>query len=185
MKITKYINNENICTLYIDNVRKNGKVDNCIDSIKRFIDKEEFYFVLYRIDGINLKVKESKQYEIDIGEYLRKLEYLEIFKNYNSKSLANGILHAVGKMKTTNDTYQILPKMFDYYLDTVIFKPKIPYKEFSDKVMTNSMKSLSYYIEEGISDIGFAHVDSGDFMICFNKEVYNENEIIKIFCNYI
>ncbi len=177
MKISKYKTNK-ICNLYIENVRKNKKIINCINIIKRFINTEEFYFTLYRVDGINLTENEFLEYSNDIKKYFSNNENIEIFKG-KKDSFPKNILSACGKLYITTETIGILPKIFDYFLETTIMIPKTTYEKFNQFFIDNSMSRLELFIEKNICDIAFAYVDSGDFIICFNSEVYEEEYVIE------
>lgn len=179
MKINIYAQNDTTCTLYIDNVKRNNKIKECLEIIKYFINEDEFYFSLYRVDGLNISKNQFTEYHNTIEEFFKEHVNLEIIKKDDRRQSINGILAAMGKMLNNNETYEILPMIFDYFLNTIIYKPKQNYERFKQIFKENSMQGLHYYIEKGVFDISFAYVDSGDFMICFNKNIYEEKEIIK------
>ena len=179
MEIDRYLQYNNVCTLYISNIRRNKKVNNCINLMKKYIDDREIYFEIYMVDCINLNTKEFEEANNLVSQYLEKYTLIEIKKKSSArKTLANQIISAFGKIQIDNNMYEILPKIFDYYLETSIFKPKVSYEIFSNEMRKDKMEELSYYINKGYSDLSFAYVDSGDFIICFNTEVYNEDKLI-------
>jgi hypothetical protein len=177
--IKEFYRTNNTCTLYLANVRRNDKIRNCLNLINNYIKDRKAFFELYRVDGFNLTNEEIEVYTEEIGDYFNKLECFDVLIKQNGLSLAEGILTAVGKLSENNDIYGMLPKIFDYYLETTLYQSElISFDDFKQFVLDNPMKGMEYYIENGISNIAFAHVDSGDFMVCFNTNVYNKTDVI-------
>ncbi|MCL2860675.1 MAG: hypothetical protein FWF46_09115 [Oscillospiraceae bacterium] len=178
--IDNYTEKNNICTLYIGNIRKNNKVINSLNIIDKFVKNTGVYFSIYRVDGMNLSRKEATIYRKVLNNYFENLKEFEIFKRGKQKSLANSILEAIGKLSENNEIYTILPRIFDYYLETSIYKLKHNnFGYFKNIYNEKPMKNLEYYVEKGYSDIAFAHVDSGDFIICFDSNIYEKDSTVE------
>lgn len=180
MKVEKYSQTRNTCTLYVRDIRKRNKINNCLDIIKRFIS-EKFYITLYRVDGVNLTDDEIVVYGKEIEKYFESNMHLEIIDGCKNSSSIIEFNSAVGQIEIRDNIKNILPKIFDYYLETIIVKPKTEFEVFKEiYAKNNSMMGLYKYIEEGLTDILFAYVDSGDFMICFNTSIYDEKVIANL-----
>lgn len=155
-------------TITIDNVRFQEKFpENTKQIMKEFIDDSELFLGFYRIDGIHLTSPKEKELKKEIPAFFQK--YGEI-KNQNEYL-------TIAKTKENDRIYHLLPSIFDYYLDTILFNPKISWELFEEFHINYLAHSLDDYIFNNIADILFLYFDSGDFSICFNPEKYEHKEI--------
>ena len=168
--IDEYINNDMIYTIILNNIRccKDG-VKKINDIIVEFSNEDEFFIGTYKMDGFNLTNKEIVSYHSYIEEYfnhiapdsIKKPLHVEIDKELN-----------VYRVFNNNNFHNILNKLFEYYLETVIFCPKISWNQFVCKYKDYMKNGTRDYIQQGYTDIIFSYIDSGDFCITFNSNVY-------------
>lgn len=108
------------------------------------------------------------KYSFEISNYYKYFgEYCQIEKNHNK--------HELAACHVPNDSnfYEIIDKIFHYYLETILFCPKISWNVFLHSYKDYMKFGVKDYILNGYTDILFSYVDSGDFSISFNSEIYD------------
>lgn len=79
----------------------------------------------------------------------------------------------------SDGTYEMLPKIFHYYLETIYFCPKIDWSTFAESYIDYMKHSTKDFVLNGFTDFLFAYVDSGDFSIEFDKNRYDKDLIYR------
>lgn len=157
--------------------------------IKVFATGTEFFFGHYKIDGIHLSKEEMLRYSIEIPSYFDLHgEYHIIDKHIknNTKTVRDNRDLIVCRTSNEDDIYNIIDKLFHYYLETTFFCPKISWETFVNLYKDYINKGTNDYVLKGYADFLFSYVDSGDFCITFDPEVYDHQvireKIDEIFC---
>ena len=183
--ISECYENKDSCNIYIYNIGK--AMEKIIEIIKEFANEEEFFIGHFRTDGVNLKEKEFVSFSKEIPEYYKingRYELLNVKIEKKSKIKVYNNYLAVGSLPVNNATFEILPKLFNFYLDTILFCPKVKWKEFVQSYSNYINRGASNYIMNGATDFLFCYHDSGDLLITFNSKIYNKKivyeKIIKI-----
>lgn len=161
MYIKEHEYSKSIYEIRIENIRKNSKCFLIVEKIlNKLLNKKEIYFGFYRTDGINIPNGHFKHYKRSINNF---------FDEYGEFKEINEYL-SVAKIESNSALCEILPIVLDYYLDIIIFDPKI---EWSKYVIYHS-KYMEHnnidYILNGYADILFSYSDSSDFSIIFSTE---------------
>lgn len=164
----------NVCNYYIENVYfiNNGYL-RCINVMKEFLKSNKIYFMFFRNDGINLSGDEVPK-EI-LNKYVKDNGKIDtIYKNYNYFGYINNL----------DTTWDLIPDMAKYYLETTFCASSKKYEEFKDLYSKNQLERKEFFINNGVSDIMFSFVDSGDFCISFNTNKYAVDDIEDILTKY-
>ncbi len=168
-----------ICTICITNIGMlPDKIQKCIYITKHFTKGNEFFFGHYRTDGINLTNKERAEYGKEISEYFvknGKYEPIPIYveKRKRLKRLEDYI--TVGFLPVSDGMYELLPKLFRYYLETIYFCPKVEWGVFVESFRNYIQHGTKDYVVNGFTDFLFTYGDSGDFSISFNRDIVNKD----------
>ena len=133
--------------------------------LKYFFDESELFFELYRTDGINLTFEKEAELKKEIPVF---------FKEHGDFQELNEYL-TIAKIKV--DNYSFIPSIFDYYLETTILIPKVRWEFFEHYVSNYHNHSYEAIVINHFADVVFGYYDSGDFLICFNPQIYNSCEI--------
>lgn len=158
------------------------------DIIRHFAAGDEIFFGHYRTDGMNITREDFKKYGVEIPEYFKlNGRYDKIIIGEEKRFLfftSQPWSLTVCSAPATNETYEIMDKIFHYYLETTVFFPKTDWKTFVSEY-SNYMENASRdYVSKGHTDFLFAYFDSGDFSITFDSKVYDpeaiKNEIFEI-----
>ena len=165
------------------NTSKTDFMIKIVEIIKNFANGEEMFFGHYRLDGINLTVDEWNQYSREIPEYFKS------FGRY--ESITETVVKKNGKIKTYSghlitssspinaSTFEIIPKVFHYYLETTCFCPKINWKIFTESYQNYMKDGVKDYIMSDYTNFLFSYSDSGKFSISFNPNINNPDIVYK------
>lgn len=154
----------------LENIRLENNGFKIIQAIvKHFINSNEIFFGFYRTDGVNISNSQFKEYQKTIQKY---------FDTHGNSTVLNEYL-IVAKIKMNNDVYNILPLLFDYYLETSIFLSTKEFDSFTGYYSEYMKHRQTDYITDGYADLIFSYFDSGDFSISFNSNIYDPKIIIK------
>lgn len=77
---------------------------------------------------------------------------------------------SVARITLNDQGLDLLPQIFDYYLETIMFKPKTDWATFQQYYRHYLDHRLENYILDNLAGMLFCYLDSGDFMICFDSE---------------
>ena len=165
------MNNWGSYDIVINNIRFDQnlfpKVNNII---KHFAKGKELFLGYYRLDGTNITKSEMLKYNVEIPMYFENhTECHQIISTSNIRD------HNFGVCQISNNKkfYEMIDKIFDYYLETTLFCPRISWETFVslyEKYLENGVKD---YVLNGYTDFVLSYIDSGDFSITFDPEVYN------------
>lgn len=161
---------KNIHMITFDNIIKdNNAVCYIKHAIKSFLLGSEIFMGHYRLDGFNLTPHKIKKYSVEIPEYFKyngEILYLKTFKKPG-----DGL--TICRCKNQSFFYDELEKILDFYLETILFCPKLSWFDFAN-FHKNYMNITAFdYILNGFADILFLYNDSGDFSVLFNLDVYS------------
>jgi len=146
-----------------------------------FAHGAEFFFGHYRTDGMHLTNEEYIRYEKEIPAYFQKngrCNPLSVYIQKRRKVKEITGLLTVGSVPVNDETYEILPKVFHYYLETIFFCPKINWETFVQSYRDYMEHGTRDYVLNGYTDFLFAYIDSGDFSISFDPKVYNPKTML-------
>lgn len=187
--IIKMKKNENgSCSIWINNAILYPNIfDKISRIIARFTDGEELYFGHYKKDGVNISCSEFKQYGTEIEVFFRTNgRYYPI----EEKFLKKGKWHVRQELTVCSASnegiiYDMLEKIFHYYLETVLFSPKIEWNTFVNLYKNYMHISVSDYVVNGYTDFVFLYLDSGDFCITFDSKKYDAQIVKEIILEII
>lgn len=147
-----------------------------IKLLKHFVKGKEVFFGFYRTDGINLTNEEWLKYDKEIPEYFQKYgryePLVETVEKRGKIKIYSGYL-TVGSLPVNEETFEMLPKVFHCYLETILFCPKIDWDTFVQSYRDYMKHGASEYIMDGYADFLFTYADSGVFSISFDTNVYD------------
>ncbi len=168
MTIEEYKNSLGAHTIIINNARyQRDFIDIIQKLIREFMVEEELFFGFYRTDGINLTLKQQEE---------QKNKIPELFQKYGELQTINEYLTVARLEKRNYNRGMILP-IFDYYLETILFNPKVDWKTFKQYYSDYQNHRVEDIIINQFAEILFFYFDSGDFLICFNPAIYNPGRI--------
>ena len=158
----------NVCTIIINNVRFHKNYIKMIDEIiKMYLNDEEVFFGFFRTDGMNLSSEQQRLLNETIptffqnnGEIQRLNDYLTVAKT-KGNALCNGILTS----------------LFDYYLETMIFHPKVDWEIFKHYHNCYLEHRIENIILSHFTELLLYYFDSGDIAICFDSQIYSKENI--------
>jgi len=183
MNIRKHVYANNIIEICASGI---GQTENallcCNEIVKHFFVGNEFFFSMYREDGFNLTLEELIKFRIQIPDYFQEHGQIEsVYKIDNDSQIKHfdSRIHLIGRLPATEDTYEMLPVISKYYLETLLFSPMINWDMYKELYIKNSGESAEYYIRSNYADMMFAFVDSGDFKIVFNSSVHDESIVYR------
>lgn len=169
VSIVEDVNSAGIYTILIDNARFHDRFrDNIKDLLYHYLNDGEVFFGFCRSDGTNLKSNQYKELKNVIPDFFKKHGNLHVINEYLS----------AGRLDSCK--YDIIPLIFDYYLETLLFNPKSAWESFLKYYSDYQSIRLEDIILNNYADILFYYFDSGDLEICFNIENYNLKEIKSI-----
>lgn len=168
MTIEEYKNTSGAYTIIINNARYQEGFLNAIEKIiKAFWVDKEVFFGFCRTDGVNLTLEQQKELENKIPAFFQKNGDLQNLSEYL----------AVARIKLNNYWYNYIPLIFDYYLETMIFNPKIDWEIFKQYHSNYQEHRLDEIILNHFAEVLFYYFDSGDFLICFNPQMYSPRKV--------
>ena len=169
MTIIEYEKYIGTYTIVLNNARSCNNIFKIIEEIIRmFINSEELFFGFYRVDGVYLTSKQIKRYSKEIPAFFQT-------SGCNIKRIDDHLM--IAKTMVNEKVYKMLPQIFNYFLETIVFSPKVSWETF-EEYYSHYMKNRNEdYIINGFADILFSYFDSEDFMICFNSMKYDSNEV--------
>lgn len=177
MTINEYRNANGAHTIFIDNIGLCPDMLPKINSlIKSFTNGHELFFGHYKTDGMNISNKELLLYSADIPKYFTKYGVYQkiVAKNKKILTLFSPPQELIVCRAPNNEnTYKILSKVFHYYLETIIFCPKIDWETFVDSYARYMNNVTRDYVLDGYTDFLFSYIDSGDFSITFDPKRFN------------
>ena len=170
---TKFNYPNEVCSVTLNNIGQHpelmSKIPVIIDS---FTPKSELFIGSYKRDGFLLTDAQIEQFSIDIPKYFKKFGEVKqmdlIDRQSNPNKLVGGLY--VFRAPVSEKTYHTLNKVFMYFLETIVFSPKINWNTFVDSYREYTKYGTRNYIQKGYADFMFSFVDSGDFTISFKEE---------------
>ena len=148
-------------------LKEEKELNTCNNIIKHFSKGKELLFEFYREDGINLTEDEFLKYKKEIPEYFKK----------HGKILVIDDIRTIACLPINERIYEIFPKIFNYYLETSFFVPRIDWESFVHQYHENVKNRKLNFIENNYTDVILRYVDSGIFMIEFNFNVYDKDKL--------
>lgn len=128
----------------------------------------------------NFKIKKIEVDRIERNFQHRKLEdKIEVFfRNHGNIKELNEYL-TVAKVRMDSQTCNMLTLFFDYYLETILFNPKVDLNTFAGFHLNYQKHRFEDLILNHYTDMLFLYFDSGDFLVCFDSLVYDCERIKK------
>ncbi len=157
-----------VYTVTVNNIRRHKHYERIVGEILRhFLTDGELFFSLFRTDGSNITSAQEKESQRQIPQFFKENGSLIQINEYLSTAIA----------AISNSVYDFIPSIFDYYLETTVFKPKLSIREFGAYCSDYLNHNLCDIILKNFADILFFYFDSGDFSICFNPQKYTPTEV--------
>lgn len=169
--IEEYENNSGAHTIIINNARYQKGFFNIIEKIiKYFLVDDEVFFGFCRTDGVNLTLEQQIKLKNEIPAFFQKSGDMQSLNEYLT----------VARIDSNNNEYSFIPSIFDYYLETTMFNPKIDWEAFKQYHSNYQDHRFDDIILNHFAELLFYYFDSGDFLICFNPQKYNPKEVKSI-----
>lgn len=181
VNISEFVYPNGVCSVDVDNIGHNGNlITKCIDITKRYAQGDTFFFGHYRVDGTNLTVEDQLRYAKEIPDYFQTNgRYEPLTETVQKKKKVkhySGYL-TVGSLPVNDETYNMLPKIFNYYLETIYFCPRIDWMTFKDDYQNYMAHGTRDYVLNGFTDFLFVYRDSGDFAVEFSQSLYDKGAV--------
>lgn len=168
MTIEEYKNTSGAHTIIINNARYQEGFANAVEKIiKAFLLDKEVFFGFCRTDGMNLTLEQQKELKNEIPAFFQKIGDLQNLSEYLT----------VARIKLNNYSYSYIPLVFDYYLETIMFNPKVDWEIFKQHYSNYQEHRFDEIILNSFAEVLFYYFDSGDFLICFNPKTYSPREV--------
>ena len=183
MKITKKTVNN---IVYLDLLEiwdlYNNSISECMKIINHFTDNTNLFLYLYREYGSDMNDIEIQNNRISIPKYFSVNGRFQTEHYYNNKTISDSTLCAIGCLPNDEHTFDIIPKICDYYLETLIFEPnnQFSWEDFSNLFRNHALdRNIEILLNNNCSNIIFSKVDDGDFSIIFNNAKIDENRVLE------
>ena len=177
IRINEYRNSNGTFSIFINNIGLHQEMFPKIASIiKEFSNGSELFFGHYKTDGINISKKEFVLYSEEIPTYFATHGTYQkvIMRNKQTpKFLFSPQELVVCRAPNDQETYKMMSRIFHYYLETILFCPKIDWETFVNSYGRHTNNSTKDYVINGFTDFLFSYVDSGDFSITFNPSKFH------------
>lgn len=180
--IRETVNINGSCSIWIDNARLYPNIFCKINQIIRlFAAGTELYFGHYKVDGVNISNAEFKQYGMEISAYFEKCgKYHPIVESFLKRGkICSRQELTVCCAPNSEETYKMIKKIFHYYLETILFSPKVKWDTFVHSYSNYMSLVTSDYVLDGYTDFLFSYVDSGDFSVTFDPKLYEPKIILE------
>lgn len=181
LKLRKNNGVDGAYNILIDNIGLRPEtMKKCVIITKHFTKGNEFFFGFFRTDGFNLTNEQFQRYDKEIPDYLSENGRYETLTNTIQEKHKIKVIsgyQSVASLPVNDMTYEMLPKFFHYHLETNFFCPKIEWETFVKSYHDYMKHGCSSYIMNDFTDFLFSYVDSGDFSISFNPNLYDKNVI--------
>lgn len=166
--IEDYKNTSDVHTIIVNNARYKKGFSEIIEKVIRvFLVNEEVFFGFCRTDGMNLKVEQQNMLKNEIPAIINKNGEMEILSDFLT----------VARVKSYDDVRSFIPLIFDYYLETMLFNPKVDWSVFKQYHYNYQKHRIADIILSDFAEILFYYFDSGDFLVCFNSRLYNPKAV--------
>ena len=153
-----------VCTLTVENARCLSAYPERIERVLRaFGDGEELFFGFYRTDGMHLSSQRQRELETEISAFFRKSGEMRKISEYLS----------VARSELNDRVYARIPEIFDYYLETTLFVPRMTWETFQQFHVDYQGHRLEDMILKHFADLLFCYADSGDFSVCFDPQAHD------------
>ena len=110
-----YIDLLEIWDLYIDSINE------CMNIITHFTNNRNLFLYLYREYGSDMDI-EIQNSRISIPKYFSTNGKFQTEHYYNNKIISDSILCTIGCLPNDEHTFNFIPKICNYYLETLIFE---------------------------------------------------------------
>ena len=168
--IEEYNSASGAYTVIINNARYQKNYPDAIEKIiKAFLDDKEVFLGFCRTDGVNLKKEQQERLKNEIPAFFRK--------NGDFKKISEYL--TVARIKLNDCSYSYIPSVFDYYLETVMFNSKVNWEIFKQYYSDYQKHRFDEIILNHFTEMLFYYFDSGDFLICFDPEIYSPQKVRK------
>ena len=176
MFIREYEHSNNSYEIRIDNIRLETQCFLVIEKIvQKFLNKRELFFGFYRVDGINIPHRHFKLYKNMIKDFFSQYGELKEMNEYLS----------IAKVKSCDLLPKILPFVFDYYLEIILFNPKINWNHYATYYLNFIEHTNADYIINDYAEFLFSYSDSSDFSVYFNQKKHSKENIKRIIIEVI
>ena len=167
--ITEIDGSNNVCTIIINNVRFHKNYFIIVkEIISEFLNDEDVFFGFYRTDCMNLSSEQQRILNKVIPTFFHNNGEIQRLNEYLT----------VARTKFNKLNKSIIPSVFDYYLETIIFNPKVDWVIFKDCYNRYFEHRFENYILSHYAELLLFYFDSGDISICFDSHIYAK-EIIR------
>lgn len=102
---------------------------------------------------------------------------LSAYQDINGEIIKLNNYLSVAKTKLNASFYEVLPYVFDYYLDIVLFNPKIDWETFVNYHFQYMDHNHAGYIISDFTEFLFSYFDSSDFSVSFNSVNYFSEDV--------
>lgn len=168
LTIKEYKNIYGVHTIIVNNARCQKDFCGIIEKIiEEFLTDREVFFGLCRTDGINLSSEQQRNLKNEIPAFFQKNGEMQNLSEYLT----------VAKIESNNYDRNFILAIFDYYLETLMFNPKVDWHIFKQYYSDYQEHRFEDFILNHYADILLYYFDSGDFLICFDSQKYNSSEI--------
>ena len=157
-----------VCTLTVENARCLDAYPERIERILRaFLDGRELFFGFYRTDGMHLSPQRQRELETEIPAFFREPGEMRRISEYLS----------VARSELNDRVYARIPEIFDYYLETTLFVPRMNWETFQQFHADYQEHRLEDMILDHFADLLFCYADSGDFSVCFDPQAHDREKV--------
>lgn len=160
-----------VYTVTVNNIRRHKRYARIVGEILRhFLTDGELFFSLFRTDGLNITSAQEKESQRQIPQF---------FKENGSLIQINEYL-SIATAAISNGVYDFIPSIFDYYLETTVFKPKLSIREFGAYCSDYLNHNLCDIILKDFADISFFTLTAAIFQfVLIRKNALSQRCVIQ------
>lgn len=160
-----------ICTIEISEIRYHKNYFGIVEKIvKSLFFNCDLFLSLYRLDGINLSEDMRVKYEAAIPAFFNEKGSIKKQNQYLTSA----------KFKLDDNTYDIIPIVFDYYLETVICSPHLTWDDWKKYNLNYINQRSDEIVAKGYSDLVLTFFDSGSLSISVNPLKHCVEDVVSM-----
>ena len=173
IRISNYHNQADVFSIWIENIRYHSDVETVLKKIISTFTEGEMFFLCYKTDGINISYSEFLSCGQQIYDFFMRSGKVYQYPSFKRKKAQMFSSDLVAFQMSECSNYNIIYKMFHYFLDTVLFSTNIDWDVLLNLNISLNKNIAEQCVMNSVADFVCSYVDSGDFVVTFNPNIFN------------